>query len=805
MHTKINLNQNWLFHRGELATPVLKTAKKAQAFGGLTAPMPDEAGARVPVSPGGTHFLKLISQGHVEQGLRNLAGTDLTSTVDADWQTVTLPHDWKMTQPYVNDPQNLMSGSKPDGVGYYRRTFDLPAAGYQHQRYVLHFDGVMRMADVWLNGSYLGHNNSGYTAFEFDVTAMARYGNEGTNVLLVRTDTTTGPEGWWYEGAGIYRSVWLEAQPLVALDPDRAYVYTQKINATNATMQAEVAVKNNSAAAVTVQPQLVIASQALAFETQTIAPQQTVQFEQSFQLDSPKLWSPEHPDCYTAKFKIDGDEVVKTVGIHTFDYTTTGFYLNGQPYELHGVCEHQDFAGVGIALDQDIVDYKVQQMKKMGVNAWRSTHHFAAEELLRACDRYGVIVINENRLLESTPWRLADLKRMVRKSRQHPSIGFWSIANEEVSGNTSVGSRIAKQLVQTIKQLDHEHLVISAELLTPEGKVDPEYIANLDVLGVNYPEAGVMGPGAKLIKAHYPDLPMMSTENASYFSTRGVYQDDGDQCQTNNFGSLYSMVLPGKRQPGDPGVGGTATPETVMAYLQAHPYMGGVFLWTAFDYYGEPSPFGWPGISSQFGIADLCGFPKDYYYYYQAHWTKTPMVHVMPHWNQTGLELTADGQTRVRAFSNAAEVELLVNDHSYGRKTVQDCQVNWQVPYEAGTLTVIAYQANQVVAQDQRITSGPAVKVAVERIFNGNATDLYRLTALDAANQPVATANDSVKLEILAGQFVATGNGNPANLQLSQADQVTLFNGHALVILRANSQNEPTQLRAHLQTEFVHQ
>ena len=200
------------------------------------------------------------------------------------------------------------------------------------------------------------------------------------------------------------------------------------------------------------------------------------------------------------------------------------------------------------------------------------------------------------------------------------SVAFWSLGNEELTGNTAFGRRSVLKFAEIVRELDREHLIVSAELLSPEGFVDDDYLKSFDVLGINYPEAGVMGDGAELIRKNHPDIAMMSTENASYFSTRGIYMDDGKKCFCNNFGSMYSMVLPGRRKPSDPGVGGTARPEKVMEYLEGHEYMGGVFLWTAFDYFGEPSPFGWPGISSQFGIADLCGIPKDYYYYYKAHW-----------------------------------------------------------------------------------------------------------------------------------------------------------------------------------------
>ncbi|MFC6200341.1 glycoside hydrolase family 2 TIM barrel-domain containing protein [Lactiplantibacillus nangangensis] len=782
MHTKKNLNNDWRFHFGELTEPK-RTAKKSMAFGGLTAPLPNETGERVQPSAGGVNFLKLIAQGNIENGLRNLAGTDLESQLDASWEKVTLPHDWQMSRPYQNDPQNLMSGSKPAGVGYYRRTFTLSDEVIDRNRVILHFDGIMRMADVWLNGAYLGHNNSGYTAMDIDITEMAHYGAEGDNVILVRVDTTTGPEGWWYEGAGIYKPVWLEFLPLTYIDNDSIYAYTTELTANEAKIAYEFSIVNAHEQAVTVQPQVTIVDQTVKLATTTVSALGQRTFKGEVTVDQPRCWTPETPNLTTIGVAIDQDQLQRQFGIHTFKYDENGFILNGQHYELHGVCEHQDMAGVGTALNQDLMDYKVSVMKKMGVNAWRSSHQFASEELLSACDRYGIILIDENRLLETTPWRLADLQKMVKRSRLHAAIAFWSIANEEIIGNTALGGRMAKKLVQTIKGLDREHLIISAELLSPAGTVDEDYLANLDVLGVNYPEAGVMGAGAEIIKQQHPHLPMMSTENASYFSTRGAYQDDADHCQANNFGSMYSMVLPGKRQPGDPGVGGTARPETVMAYLKAHPYMGGVFLWTAMDYFGEPSPFGWPAISSQFGITDTGGLPKDYYYYYQAHWTTKPMVHVMPHWNQAGLALTAAGDVAVRAFSNAETVELFVNDHSYGRQTVVDCEANWQVPYAAGTLKVVALDHDEVVATDQRVTSEVATETVVEPLFNGKTTEIYRVKALDVKHHLAPMANGQLQVSVTGGQVLGLGNGNPADQDNQGRQQIHLFNGYAVVIV----------------------
>lgn len=295
-----------------------------------------------------------------------------------------------------------------------------------------------------------------------------------------------------------------------------------------------------------------------------------------------------------------------------------------------------------------------------------------------------------------------------------------------------------------------------------------------------------MGNGAELIHHSHPQLPMMSTENASYFSTRGIYKDDGDKCHTNNLGSMYSMVLPGKRQPGDPGVGGTAHPEEVMDYLNNHSYMGGVFLWTGFDYYGEPSPFGWPGISSQFGICDLGGLPKDYYYYYQAHWINQPVLHLLPSWNKDELEID-DGYTQVRVFSNLDEVELFVNGKSQGKQAVSDFENNWQVKYEPGELTVKGYRAGKVVAEDRRVSSGQAVAVEAKALYIGSESTIYELVAKDDADRFASNANCLVKVQP-SGQIIAVTNGDPSDQNSYHDGEIKLFRGKAVVVMAKGKQ-----------------
>ncbi|WP_086347816.1 glycoside hydrolase family 2 TIM barrel-domain containing protein [Candidatus Enterococcus clewellii] len=794
MRTKQLLNEGWQFHLGAIEEP-MKTVRKAAAIGGLTAPLTNEEGEVVLTGAGGEHFLRLIAQGERDKGLEILAGTKLTGSIAEKWTMVDLPHDWKNELLYVNEPALLMSGSKPDGIGYYRKTFTLDEEQVADKQVFIHFMGVMRMASVWLNGVFLGDHYSGYSDFSFDITELVRYGEEGTNVLLVKVDTTTGAEGWWYEGAGIYKEVFLEFLPEIRIDRLETFIETTAITEHQAQLKITLGVTNQSfidQRNLRVRASVVGQTEGFDFTLEALT---TTDFTYSQTVSEPKLWSVQSPHLYTAEIQLLLENQVvdiyrQTFGIRTIDYTTTGFYLNGQRTELRGVCEHQDFGGVGVALNKDILRYKLLKMKEMGVNAYRSAHHFASKELLELCDELGMIVMNENRILESSEWRVAELEKMVKQTRNHPSVCFWSLCNEEVIGNTPLADRIARRLTAVLRKATTQSLIVSAELLNPEGVVNESYMSNFDIKGVNYPEAGVNGTGLIAVKEKHPKYAYLSTESASYFSTRGKYKDAGENCQTSNFGSLYSMVLPGERKRGEPGVGGTAYPEEVMQFLEKYPFMGGVFLWTFMDYYGEPAPFSWPGISSQFGITDTVGFEKDYFYYYQSKWSATPMIHVMPHWNIEGLILTEDGRTEVRVFSNCPEVELFINEKSYGKKQAGKEYTTWQVPFEAGCLKAVGYAANQRV-EDFRITSGRIADVTINERYSGEKYRLFEINGVDRAGNFVPTAESEVVVSVSGGTIIGLANGNPADLSGYNIQEKCLFSGKLMVIVQEDEGIEP--------------
>lgn len=786
----IKLMKNWQFHQGEIPTPRM-LSMKALSLGGLTAPLKNEEGTRLPLGPSGQHFLTLVGQGNQQLGLKIVADTDVSSELDDSWKTIDLPHDWKRELPYTKRADLKMKGFKSDGVAYYRRSFTLNE-NLKGQKIILHLEGVMGICDLWYNGAYLSHNLSGYVTQQIDISALSRYGHEGNDTLLVKSDTRNGAEGWWNEGAGIYRPVYLEVINPIHLESDNCILQTKKLTQTTAKIHAQMKIKNDNDASATVHPQITIGNQTVQLGTISLPAHSKQTLTQDFKMDSPHCWSPEDPYLYKVSFAIETDQIVKNYGIKTVKYTTDGFFLNNNPYEIHGVCYHQDFAGVGIAQTEEMLNYKLQRFKDAGINAIRSAHHFASPELLDACDHCGILLMNENRLLETTPWRLENLKQMVCQSRMHPCLAFWSLSNEELIGNTQLAARLNHQIANIVRKYDSDHIIVQAELLNPEGQINPDYIKNIDVLGVNYPESPLMGGGADLIHQKYPQLPMMCTENASFFTTRGNYYDDQQAGALNALGSRYSTIAPGLGKRGDPGVGGQATPQQVLNYVKTHPYMGGAFIWLGADCYGEPSPMDWPAVTSSYGITDICGFPKDDYYYYQAHWLPQDRLclHVAPSWNKDRLTIDKNGKTTVCIYTNADEVEVFVNQTSYGRHQVRDRTVSLPVTYEPGVLQVIAYRQGKKVKIATQTTTKQASHTTHKLLADGPNVCIYQLEARDQNDHLVPDANCKVNVSVKNGKVWALANGNPIDQDDSSKQQIRFYNGLALAIIRKNQSNQ---------------
>jgi beta-galactosidase len=695
---------------------------------------------------------------------------------DAQWQPIDLPHDWAITLPFEKSEQRdtTMYGSKPLGrvfpttsIGWYRKTFEIPAADLG-RRVALELDGVFRNAMVVLNGHYLGLHESGYAPFRCDVTDLLTYG--GKNILVVRVDATQN-EGWFYEGAGIYRHVWLvKTAPLhvahdglfvaAALKPGAALVAiaTEVANDSDAPRTVRVTAAITDPAGKTVATAASTPAQIPAWSVRTLRAQAT--------LANPALWSIETPHLYRAAVAVEAagaalDRCETAFGVRTIHFDPDrGFFLNGRRVEIHGTCNHQDHAGVGSALPDRIQSYRIEKLKEMGSNAYRSSHNPPTAELLDACDRLGMIVMDETRTMDSTPRALAELEALVRRDRNHPSIVLWSVGNEEPEQATGRGARIVTTMKRLIRRLDPTRPVTEAMNFGFGGNGVSSVV---DVQGFNYNEREIDS-----FRKAYPKLPLHGSETASTLSTRGIYANDKEK----GYVSAYDLNAPSW--------GSIA--EKWWKFYAARPWLAGGFVWTGFDYRGEPTPYAWPCISSHFGLMDACGFPKDVYYYYQAWWGAKPMLHLFPHWNwKEGDEID------VWCFTNQQSVELFLNGQSLGARTVErNGHVSWKVKWAPGAIEA---RAGALVAR--RETTGAPARLLLEpdraRIAaDGEDVSILAVSVVDRQGRVVPTASNEIVFEVTgAGKLKGVGNGDPSCHESDLGPKRSAFNGLAMAIVQA--------------------
>lgn len=681
---------------------------------------------------------------------------------EATWRTIDLPHDWAVELPF-DRASDRNHGFKPLGPGFesnsiawHRRTFELPEED-SGKRIWLTFDGVFRDATVWVNGWLVRRHEGGYYPFREDVTDVVNFG--GRNVVAVRVDATKF-EGWFYEGAGIYRHVWLDKTAPVAIAPNGIFVYSRfqdNVPAEEADLHVEASVLNmltNDVMAVVVCEIISPEGNSVAhFNQSTNVPghaQKTVKLKSN--LSSPDLWSPESPKLYKLVTTVTvGDEVVDRLetmfGVRTVGFDPAiGFLLNGNRYELHGTCNHQDHAGVGAAIPDALQTFRVKQLKKVGCNAIRTAHNPPTPELLDVCDRLGMIVMDESRLLGSDSENLRKWDELIRRDRNHPCVAIWSIANEEFAvQDTPQAANVALTMQNFAKRLDPTRPVTYA---APEGNVFRGINSIIEVRGWNYN----YGPGMDEYHAEHPDQPNVGTEQASVVGTRGIYANDWQR----GFVSAYDVVWPGWQ----------ATAESWWSYFADRPWLSGGFVWTGFDYRGEPSPCNWPCISSHFGILDTCGFPKDAAYYYQSWWTPDTVLHLAPHWNWPGKE---GQEIRVEAQSNCNQVELFLNGTSLGKQVMQShSKLVWQVKYAPGTLSAQGFDDDgHLVAETKVETTGPPTQLRLTPDrgtinADGNDVAVFTVAALDAQGRVVPLAQNKIDFAIDgAGQIIGVGNGDP--------------------------------------------
>ncbi|MDR1161654.1 MAG: DUF4982 domain-containing protein [Tannerellaceae bacterium] len=796
---KTSLNAGWQFHQGELPAQEIprKLATKAGFTGGASILTRDE-GVQL-TSPG--IFAKILG-GENAAFLYHFYG--VVPALSEGWEDVNIPHDWMFRQEYQAPKERAVgfslesdagNGYLPDNVGYYRKRFTVPVET-EGKRVFLEFEGVMHDCDIWVNGHYIGNHYSGYTGFDFDVTEYLEYGSD-RNVVLVKT-SSYGREGWWYDGAGIYRNVWLATHGTLGFKKEG--IFAKVIPAANKTFDVEVISElvNNYPDNKTFSLLYEIVdpkgkSLQKGAEEFTIPSFGEQPFSRLFHIGNPVLWDLGQPNLYKVNVQIrcDGkneEEMETAFGLRTIDYTQKGLFLNGRWVELKGVCEHQDFAGVGIALTDDIMEYKVKRMKEMGVNAYRSSHHPATRSFLDICDREGILVLNENRNFMVNPVTLEDIRDLVVSSRNHPCVFMYCLENEEMITPSKQGKALLKRIKELVKHQDPTRMITMAGMAAKE---DPAYVTIPDVAGFNYDDQD-----AAMHVKNIPGILVMGTEDASFMSTRGVYTDDPKNgwCSAYDSGSyMQAMMSGGDDSDVDKGTLGGLTSHGSLEYAWKHnridvPQLGGLFLWTAFDYRGEPSPWYWPSIGSNFGAMDMCGFEKDAFYYWKSVWTDEPLAHVLPNWNFPGKE----GQViKVETYSNCEEVELFVNNVSQGKKKNSKGDIGkWEVTYQPGEIKLIAYNKGIAVAESVRETFGPLAGLRLETVWQGKEMVLVKVAAYDANGLLCENCNEEVKFTITKGEFVGTGNGDPASHEADFLPQRKLFNGLAMIIIRKDEQGK---------------
>jgi beta-galactosidase len=700
---------------------------------------------------------------------------------DSKWHPVKLPHDWAVNLPFVHDERLKSHGYKPLGrdypetsVGWYRRTFDLPQEDLG-KRLTVDFDGAFRSALVFFNGNFLGRNDNGYVPFSFDLTDFANYG--GKNCLTVRMDASFG-DGWFYEGAGLYRHVWLTKSDPVHIAPLESYVRTE-LKDRVATLSLGTLVKNEShaAASTSVHWKIVDATGKTVAtadaSSQNIPAAAATTFIAAAKIADPALWSPESPSLYTAILtvevagkSVDAEQVNFGVRTVRFD-AEKGFFLNGNPVKIKGTCNHQDHAGVGAALPDRLQYFRIACLKDMGSNAVRTSHNMPTPEWVEACDRMGMMMMCETRMMSSSTEGLAQYTAMVKRYRNSPSIIIWSIGNEEWHlQRDPEGGRIAATMIDLSHRLDPTRLCTAAV----NGDYGKPLSLALDVEGFNYNLNDIDAYHQKHLSQ-----PSIGSETASAVSTRGVYTAD----TLRNTVRAYDNDTPPWGE----------TAETWWKFYAAREWLPGGFAWTGFDYRGEPTPYGWPSINSQFGIMDMCGFPKDTFYYYKSWWGAEPVLHLFPHWNWQD---RLGEPVSVWVHSNLDEVELFLNGVSQGSQKVKPLtHLEWSVKYEPGTIEARGSRNGKVVLTEKRETTGPiaSIRLTPDRSTldaDGEDLSIIRVEGLDAQGRVVPTAGDMVRFTITgAGSLIGVGNGDPNCQESDKQPQRSLFNGLAQLIVQS--------------------
>lgn len=711
---------------------------------------------------------------------------------EVKWKQINLPHDWVVDLPY-DSLASHSHGYKTVGykypeksVGWYRKTFTVPQEDLGKHLY-LEFDGIFRDARIWMNGFYLGHEPSGYATQIYDVTEYLNYGGE--NLITVRADATF-EEGWFYEGGGIYRHVWLNKTAPLHIEPLGVFVSAYlKEPFDCASLMTEVQLKNSGTEKVSCEVwcRLLGANGQVQMENKKevneLLPQESCSEKVRFKVYNPHLWSVDDPYLYKMETSVwqNGkqiDKVTTPVGIRQIRFDADrGFFLNGKSLKLKGVNMHQDHPGVGVGMPDALQVYRLKQLKKFGCNAYRSSHNPMTPEMLDACDSLGILVIEENRLMGINNEHIELLKRMIKRDRNHPSIILWSVGNEEWGIEWKENG---ERIVTTMR--DYCHRFDPTRPVTVATSGGPQVVIPADVAGYNY----ILQNPVERSRKEYPQRCAIGSEETSGCGTRGIYFDAQDQGH---------MVAHNRKLNGPDSLLNCI--ERGWKFYEERPYLGGLFYWTGFDYRGEPNPMKFPATGSQFGILDYCGFPKDEAYYLKSWWTNEPVLHILPHWNLQGHE---GDSIEVWVYSNCEEVALTVNGKKMERKNMpRNGYLSWKTVYQPGTLKAIGYKSGKRVLTEQLETTGVPVLLSIisdRSVIKADNRDVavVRIELQDKKKRLVPTACEDLILKVSGPiRILGVGNGDPAYrdserpLEIdARSYRVQAFNGLAQVLLQSN-------------------
>lgn len=768
---------------------------------------------------------------------------------DAKWRILDLPHDWSIEADFsLKNPATPGGGALPGGIGWYRKDFVVDKSDKGKNIYI-DFDGIYWNSKVWINGHLLGERPNGYISFRYDLTPYIKVGER--NVIAVRVDNSKQPNSRWYSGSGIYRNVRLVTTNALHVDLWGTYVTTPTVTKDNAEIKIETNIKNSSDLSQTFDLYSILIDKdgkeiARINNSESVGIGENISMNQSLKVSNPILWSIDNPYLYKIVTRIEQngkvvDEYETPLGIRYFSFDPNkGFFLNGESIKIKGVCNHHDLGFLGAAVNTRAIERQLEILKEMGCNGIRTSHNPPAPELLDLCDKMGFIVMDEAFDMwrkKKSPydysqyfpeWHERDLTDLILRDRNHPSIFMWSIGNEILEQWSHINAdtldlqqaNMVLNFANTLNKKDidakelHVNSLLTIKLADIAKKLDPtrpittgnnetepsNHIFRsgaMDIIGFNYHENNWVNFHEK-----FPNQKLIITESTSGLMSRGYYEMPSDSMNIwpERWDKPFERPVHHCSSYDNCHVPWGSTHEDTWRLVKNYDHISGVYLWTGFDYLGEPTPFWWPSRSSYFGVIDLAGFPKDIYYMYQSEWTNKDVLHIFPHWNWK------EGQTvDIWAyFNNADEVELFLNGLSLGKKAKEKdvYHVFWRVPFQKGTLKAVSYKdGKEVLTREVKTTGDPiSIKLTADRqTIKADGKDLSFITveALDAEGNPVPVADNLINFTIEGDGFIAgTDNGDPTDPNSLKKPSRKLFSGKALAVVQSHKKAGKIILKA---------